>query len=80
MLHEVAAAISTPHIVTPIRRMVRRAVLFVGTAEEIDLPGRRVLVRHTGGGHAHELEYDHLVLRSAALHSSASRWRNARSR
>jgi NADH dehydrogenase len=63
MLHEVAASdLDLTHIVTPIRRMVRRAVLFVGTAEEIDLPGRRVLVRHTGGGHAHELEYDHLVL------------------
>jgi NADH dehydrogenase len=63
MLHEVAASdLDLTHIVTPIRRMVRRAVLFVGTVEAIDLPGRRVLVRHTGGGHAHSLPYDHLVL------------------
>ncbi len=63
MLHEVAASdLDLTHIVTPIRRMVRRAVLFVGTVEEIDLPGRRVVVRHTGGGHGHELEFDHLVL------------------
>ena len=63
MLHEVAASdLDLTHIVTPIRRMVRRAVLFVGTAEEIDLPGRQVLVRHSGDGHTHALPYDHLVL------------------
>ena len=63
MLHEVAASdLDLTHIVTPIRRMVRRTVLFVGTVEEIDLPGRRVVVRHAGGAHEHELEYDHLVL------------------
>ncbi|MGH7526313.1 MAG: NAD(P)/FAD-dependent oxidoreductase [Gemmatimonadales bacterium] len=63
MLHEVAASdLDVTHIVNPIRRMVRRAVLFVGEVEEIDLPGRRVLVRHAQGGHEHALEYDHLVL------------------
>lgn len=62
MLHEVAASdLDLTHIVTPIRRMVRRAVLFVGEIEEIDLVGRRVMVRHAQGGHEHVLEYDHLV-------------------
>lgn len=63
MLHEVAASdLDVTHIVNPIRRMVRRASLFVGNVESIDLPGRRVLVRHAQGGHEHALEYDHLVL------------------
>jgi NADH dehydrogenase len=63
MLHEVAASdLDVTHIVNPIRRMVRRAVLFVGEVEGIDLEGRRVMVRHARGGHQHELAYDHLVL------------------
>jgi NADH dehydrogenase len=63
MLHEVAASdLDVTHIVNPIRRMVRRSVLFVGEVRGIDLEGRRVLVRHAGGGHEHELPWDHLVL------------------
>jgi NADH:ubiquinone reductase (H+-translocating) len=63
MLHEVAASdLDVTHIVNPIRRMVRRAVLFVGEVEGIDLARRRVMVRHARGGHEHELPYDHLVL------------------
>jgi NADH dehydrogenase len=63
MLHEVAASdLDLTHIVNPIRRLVRRARLFVGEVEEIDLPGRRVMVRHAQGGHEHVLAYDHLVL------------------
>ncbi len=63
MLHEVAASdLDVTHIVNPIRRMVRRSVLFVGEVEGVDLVGRRVMVRHARGGHEHELPYDHLVL------------------
>jgi len=63
MLHEVAASdLDVTHIVNPIRRMVRRASLFVGNVRSIDLPGHRVVVRHAQGGHEHVLEYDHLVL------------------
>lgn len=63
MLHEVAASdLDLTHIVTPIRRMVRKASLFVGEIEEIDLEHRRVVARHAQGGHAHALPYDHLVL------------------
>jgi NADH dehydrogenase len=63
MLHEVAASdLDVTHIVNPIRRMVRRAVLFVGEVEGIDLARRRVMVRHARGGHEHALPYDHLVL------------------
>jgi NADH dehydrogenase len=63
MLHEVAASdLDVTHIVNPIRRMVRRAALFVGEVEDIDLAGRKVMVRHARGGHEHSLPYDHLVL------------------
>ncbi len=63
MLHEVAASdLDLTHIVTPIRRMVRKASLFVGEIEEIDLERRCVVARHAQGGHAHSLPYDHLVL------------------
>jgi NADH:ubiquinone reductase (H+-translocating) len=63
MLHEVAASdLDVTHIVNPIRRMVRRAALFVGEVEDIDLARRQVMVRHARGGHEHTLPYDHLVL------------------
>ena len=63
MLHEVAASdLDVTHIVNPIRRMVRRAALFVGEVEDIDLARRQVMVRHARGGHEHALPYDHLVL------------------
>jgi NADH:quinone reductase (non-electrogenic) len=68
MLHEVAASdLDVTHIVNPIRRLVRRAALFVGEVEEVDLPRRRIVVRHTEGGHRHELAYDHLVLALGAV-------------
>lgn len=63
MLHEVAASdLDITHIVNPIRKLLRRASLFVGEVERIDLDGRRVLVSHAGGEHRHELAYDHLLI------------------
>jgi NADH dehydrogenase len=68
MLHEVAASdLDVTHIVNPIRRLVRRAALFVGEVHAIDLPGHRVVVRHSEGGHRHELAYDHLVIALGAI-------------
>jgi NADH:quinone reductase (non-electrogenic) len=68
MLHEVAASdLDVTHIVNPIRRLVRRAALFVGEVEAVDLPRGRVVVRHSEGGHRHELAYDHLVLALGAV-------------
>ena len=63
MLHEVAASdLDLTHIVNPIRKLLRRVQVFNGTVEEIDLPGRRVVVSHGGEHHHHVLEYDHLLL------------------
>jgi NADH dehydrogenase len=66
MLHEVAASdLDITHIVNPVRKLLRRVNFFDGGVESIDLPARRLVVSHgkdIGGTHAHELEYDHLVL------------------
>jgi NADH dehydrogenase len=63
MLHEVAASdLDMTHIVNPIRKLLRRAHFFCGNVERIDLEHKRVIVSHGGEPHAHELEYDHLVL------------------
>jgi NADH:quinone reductase (non-electrogenic) len=68
MLHEVAASdLDVTHIVNPIRRLVRRAALFVGEVEAVDLGARRVIVHHAEHGHRHELAYDHLVLALGAV-------------
>jgi NADH:quinone reductase (non-electrogenic) len=68
MLHEVAASdLDVTHIVNPIRRLVRRAALFVGEVEAVDLVGRRVIVHHAENGHRHALAYDHLVLALGAV-------------
>jgi NADH dehydrogenase len=63
MLHEVAASdLDLAHIVNPIRKLIRRASLFVGQVDAIDLAGKTVTVSHGAAQHPHELEYDHLVL------------------
>ncbi len=63
MLHEVAASdLDLATIVNPLRKLVRRCTVFTGTVEHIDTARRTVRVSHANGGHAHDLEYDHLVL------------------
>jgi NADH dehydrogenase len=63
MLHEVAASdIDLTHIVSPLRALLRRTNLFVGDVEAVDLERRTVSVVHGATRHAHQLEYDHLVL------------------
>lgn len=63
MLHEVAASdLDITHIVSPIRTLLTRTRVYVGTVEAIDLAARRVRVTHGFTGHAHELSYDQLVL------------------
>src|SRR5438045_77901 len=63
MLHEVAASdLDITHIVSPLRTLLRRASVFVGDVESVDVVNRRVLVSHGFDRHAHELEYDHLVI------------------
>lgn len=54
MLHEVAASdLDITHIVNPIRKLLRQAMLFAGEVEDIDLPRRKVIVSHAGGTHRH---------------------------
>jgi len=63
MLHEVAASdLDLTHIVNPVRKLLRRVQFFDGDVDAIDLPNRRVVVSHGAEHHAHELEYDHLVI------------------
>jgi NADH:ubiquinone reductase (H+-translocating) len=63
MLHEVAASdLDITHIVSPLRTLLRRSAVFVEDVEAVDLARRRVRVSHGFEPHAHELEYDHLVI------------------
>lgn len=64
MLHEVAASdLDVTHIVNPIRKLLRRVRFFEGDINTIDMENRRVLVSHgIGEAHAHQLEYDCLIL------------------
>ncbi len=63
MLHEVAASdLDITHIVSPIRKLLKRVNIFNGDVESIDLDARMVHVSHGKEHHHHELEYDHLVL------------------
>ena len=68
MLHEVAASdLDLATIVSPLRRMLKRTRLFIGTVENIDADAQTVTVSHAGGHHRHELEYDHLVVALGAV-------------
>ncbi|MCK6460122.1 MAG: NAD(P)/FAD-dependent oxidoreductase [Planctomycetes bacterium] len=64
MLHEVAASdLDMTHIVSPIRKLLRRTDFFHGECLSIDLAARTVKVAHgESAEHPHELPYDHLVL------------------
>src|SRR5947207_14126190 len=63
MLHEVAASdLDITHIVSPIRTLLRRATVFVGDVDAVDLEARRVTVSHGFDRHPHEITYDQLVI------------------
>ena len=68
LLYQVAtAALNPSDIATPIRRVLRHqrnAEVVLGTAERIDLDGRRVLLKEGGA-----LPYDRLILATGATHS-----------
>lgn len=68
MLHEVAASdLDMTDIVNPIRKLLRRVKFVEGDVESIDLAAHRVVVSHGGNPHAHEFEYDHLVVALGAI-------------
>ena len=63
MLHEVAASdLDITHIVSPVRKLLRSGVFFAGEVTGIDLDARLLSLRHSEGGHPHQISYDHLVL------------------
>lgn len=63
MLHEVAASdLDITHIVSPVRKMLKRINIFNGDVESIDLLSKTVGVSHGKEHHHHELKYDNLVL------------------
>src|SRR4051794_25585395 len=63
MLHEVAASdLDLTNIVSPIRKLLKRVNFFAGDVGAIDLERRRVTLIHGGDQHAHEVEFDHLVI------------------
>jgi len=68
MLHEVAASdLDLATIVSPLRRLLKRSRLFIGTVEDIDVNAQTVTVAHAGGQHRHDLPYDHLVVALGAV-------------
>lgn len=63
MLHEIAASdLDLTNIVNPIRKMIRHINFFCGDVDKIDIDKKRVTVSHGFERHAHDLDYDHLVL------------------
>ena len=76
MLHEVAAGDLNPaHIVNPLHRLLTHTNFFCGEVESVDLPAKRLSVRHGGAlsshSHAHVLQYDQLVLAPGSAASFA---------
>ena len=70
MLHEVAASdLDITHIVSPLRKLLRRVEFFQGVVESVDLKNKTVKISHGQGGahHTHDLEYTHLVLSLGAI-------------
>lgn len=57
-----AGSIGTRHIVSPLRKLLRRARFAEVEIERIDLNSRVVFARHSLTGSAREFPYDHLVL------------------
>ncbi len=63
MLHEVATSdLELTTIVNPIRRMLRRAQVFIGEIKSINLPRKEVVASHGFDHHEHTLAWDHLVI------------------
>ncbi|HSB10336.1 MAG TPA: NAD(P)/FAD-dependent oxidoreductase [Blastocatellia bacterium] len=57
-----AGSIGTRHIVSPLRKLLRRVRFAEVAIERIDLSSRVVFARHSLTGGAREFPYDHLVL------------------
>src|SRR5262245_4770741 len=63
MLPEIAGgSIGTRHIVSPLRKLLRRTRVAAVTVETVDLDQRRISAKHTATGSPREFEYDYLVI------------------
>src|SRR5918992_1291748 len=63
MLHEVAASdLDITHIVSPVRKLLKKVKIFNGDVESIDLENKTVLVSHGHTHHHHALGYDQIIL------------------
>jgi len=63
MLHEVATSdLELTTIVNPVRKMLRRAQVFIGEIKSINLSRKEVVVSHGFDHHEHTLAWDHLVI------------------
>ncbi|HXV27486.1 MAG TPA: NAD(P)/FAD-dependent oxidoreductase, partial [bacterium] len=68
MLHEVAASdLDITNIVSPVRKLLKKAQFFEGVVEKIDLGAKQVIVSHGYDSHTHALGYDHLVIGLGAV-------------
>ena len=68
MLHEVAGAdVAVTDIVQPLRKMLRRTRIAIGSIEAIDLANKQVRVRSEGLARAFDFTYDQLVLALGAV-------------
>jgi NADH dehydrogenase len=57
-----ASSIATRHIVSPLRKLLKRTKFAEVTVEEIDLRSRIISARHSLTAAPHEFSYDYLVL------------------
>lgn len=63
MLHEVAASdLDITHIVSPVRKLLKKVRIFNGDVESIDLENKTVHVSHGQTHHQHALPYDRIIL------------------
>src|SRR5437867_1722773 len=63
MLHEIAASdLEVTNIVNPLRKLLRRVEVLVGSVNQIDLPNQRVLISRGYRNRPQQIGYDHLVI------------------
>src|SRR5438093_2097950 len=63
MLHEIAASdLEITNIVNPLRKLLRRVEVLVGSVNQIDLPNQRVLISRGSRNRPQQIGYDHLVI------------------
>ena len=63
MLHEIAASdLEITNIVNPLRKLLRKVEVLVGSVNQIDLPNQRVLISRGYRNRPQQIGYDHLVI------------------